>query len=132
MTRSKKNGNGYSKAKYKNKKIIIDGITFASLSEGQRYVDLKEMQACGDVISFEIQPEFVLQPSFIKKGKTIRAIKYVADFKVIRKDGTVHIEDVKGSSGFMTEVFRIKHKLFEYKFPDLELEIVLVPRKKKP
>jgi len=131
MRKTKRNGNGYTHSKYKNKKIIIDGITFASLSEGQRYVDLKEMQARGDVISFEIQPEFILQPSFVKKGKTIRAIKYVADFKVVRKDGSVHIEDVKGSAGFMTDVFRLKKKIFEFRYPDLEIEIVLVPRRKK-
>ena len=106
--------------KYYNKKIIIDGHEFPSKKEGNRYLELKLLQRAGEISNLELQPKFILQEKFKKKGKTYREISYIADFKYIEK-GQVIVEDVKGKE---TEVFKIKHKLFEYKYPDLELRII--------
>jgi hypothetical protein len=56
-----------------------------------------------------------------KKVPTTRAITYSADFRIKWADGTETIEDVKG---FSTEVFLLKKKLFEYKFPNLTLTVI--------
>ena len=106
--------------KYYNQPTVIDGIKFDSKKEAYHYMELKLLQSAGIISNLELQPKFILQESFKKNGKTYREISYKADFKYIEK-GQVIVEDVKGKE---TEVFKIKHKLFEYRYPDLELRIV--------
>lgn len=105
--------------KYKNKKIVMDGIEFDSRLEANRYCQLKILERAREIKDLRIQVEFVIQPSYKKNNKTIRAIKYIADFVYydVKKKKTI-IEDTKG---FRNEVYRIKKKLFEYKYPDLEI-----------
>ena len=109
-------------SKYGNKGTIIDGIHFSSQKEGLRYIELKRLQQAGIVKEFEMQPKFLLQETFRKNGKLIRAIYYIADFRVLYADGHEEIEDVKGR--FMTELFKIKWKLWDKRYPELELKIV--------
>lgn len=105
--------------KYNNVKVIIDGHKFDSKKEGRRYTELKLMEQCGLIKNLELQKSFELQPSFKKYNKTYRAITYKADFYYydVEREQIV-IEDTKG---FRTEVYKIKKKLFEYKYPDYEL-----------
>lgn len=107
-------------SKYGNKKVLIDGIKFDSMAEGKRYKELKLLQRAGIIKELELQPKFLLQESFKKNGKTYRKVEYIADFQYI-ENGKVVVEDVKGKE---TEVFKLKHKLFEYKYKDLELKLV--------
>ena len=55
--------------------------------------------------------------------RTVRPITYRADFRVTYVDGHQEIEDVKGME---TEIFKIKRKMFEYKYPNLTLKVVPV------
>lgn len=107
-------------SKYKNKKTQIDMYVFDSAKEAKRYKELKLLEMAGEISNLELQPRFLLQESFKKNGKTYRKIEYVADFKYIEKGKTI-VEDVKG---LQTDVFKIKHKLFEKKYPALELRII--------
>lgn len=107
-------------SKYGNKKVLIDGIKFDSIAEGNRYKELKLMQRAGIIKELELQPKFLLQESFKKNGKTYRKVEYIADFQY-KENGKVVIEDVKGKE---TDIFKLKHKLFEYKYRDLELKLV--------
>ena len=107
--------------KYRAKRTEIDGIKFDSKREAERYRELKLMEHCEAISDLELQPEFVLQDKFKSNGKTIRAIKYRADFKYT-KDGAVIIEDVKGMK---TPVYEIKKKMFLKRYPDLEFREVL-------
>ena len=107
-------------SKYYNQPTIVDGIKFDSRKEAQHYLELKLLQSAKVISNLELQPKFILQESFKKKGKTYREISYIADFKYT-ENGQVIVEDVKGKE---TEVFKIKHKLFEYRYPDLELRII--------
>ncbi len=109
-------------SKYLNKKTVVDNIKFASQKEASYYQDLKLLYRAGEVVKFELQPEFILQDKFKKNGKAIRAIKYVADFLVTYKDGHVEIVEVKGFK--KKEVWLLKQKMFEYRYPDLELKII--------
>ena len=106
--------------KYKNQKTQMDMYVFDSAKEAQRYRELKLLERAGEISNLELQPRFLLQESFKKNGKIYRKIEYIADFKYIEKDKTI-IEDVKG---LQTDVFKIKHKLFEKKYPELELKII--------
>lgn len=105
---------GYSK--YKNKKTELDGITFDSKREAERYAELKLLEKAGEISHLELQPEVILQDKFVYKGKTVRAIKYKADFAYFDKvSGKAVIEDVKGME---TETFKLKKKLFLKKYGD--------------
>lgn len=102
------------KNKYGNKKTVVDGITFDSLAEAKYYEQLKWLLVNKQIKSFRLQPTFLLQDGFKKNGKTYRKIEYVADFEVHHLDGSIEIVDVKG---FETTDFKIKKKLFNYKYP---------------
>lgn len=106
--------------KYRNKKVIVDGKEFDSKREGNRYKELRLLEKVGKISDLELQPRFLLQDSFKKNGRTFRKIEYVADFKYIENGKTI-VEDVKG---MQTEVFKLKHKIFEKVYPDLELRII--------
>lgn len=106
--------------KYRNKKVQVDMYVFDSIAESKRYKELKLLERAGEIQDLELQPRFLLQEAFKKNGKAYRKIEYIADFKYIENGKTV-VEDVKG---MQTDVFKIKHKLFEKKYPDLELRII--------
>lgn len=112
--------------KYKAKTTLIDGIKFDSKQEGEYYLYLKEQQEKGIIERFELQPKFILQEGFRKEGKWIRPIVYIADFDIWYKDGTRRIVDVKG---VITPEFRIKKKLFEMKYPFVELSLMKYVKK---
>lgn len=95
-------------SKYGNKKTTVNGITFDSQKEANRYVELMLMVRAGEISELKLQPEFTLQEAFITPyGERIRAVKYIADFSY--KDGVqTVVEDVKGC---MTKEYEIKKKL---------------------
>lgn len=106
--------------KYKNKKVQIDMYVFDSIAESRRYKELALLEKAGEIENLQLQPKFLLQDSFKKNGKTYRKIEYIADFMYEEK-GKAVVEDVKGME---TKEFKIKRKLFEYKYPSLELRII--------
>lgn len=105
------------RAKYNNKRVRVDGILFDSKLEADYYAALKLKLKAGLIRGFCRQPEFVLQEGFADR----KPITYRADFIVFRKDGTAEIIDVKGME---TEVFKMKRKLFQSRYPGLALRIV--------
>ena len=118
--------------KYHNKKTFIDGIKFDSKLEAERYAQLKMMERAGVIRDLELQPEYELIPSFKKDGKTWRKTVYKADFMyILAEDDKTIIEDVKGSISVITDVFRLKQKLFEYRYPDYTISIVTSKEIKK-
>ena len=111
----------YKQSKYKNKKTTCDGIEFDSKKERNHYLKLKAMEKVGLIKNLELQKEYILQEKFVLNGKTRRKITYKADFSYITtEDDKLHVVDVKG---FKTEVYKLKKKLFEYKYK-IELEEV--------
>ena len=111
--------------KYHNKKTVADGIKFDSKLEAERYAQLKILERAGVIRDLELQPEYELIPSFRKNGKTWRRTVYKADFRyILSEDDSYIIEDVKGSTEVITGVFRLKQKLFEYKYPEYTISIV--------
>lgn len=111
--------------KYHNKKIIIDGHKFDSKKEANYYNQLKLLQRAGLIRDLELQKTFILQPSFKLNNITRRQIVYKADFTYFsNEDNKIHVIDVKGSKNIITEEFKIKKKLFEYKY-GIEIEIII-------
>lgn len=104
-----------SASKYHNRKTK----GFDSAKEWRRNQELEALQRAGEISELSRQVPFVLMPSFAiadettKQGfRTVREIRYIADFTYRLKDGTRIIEDVKG---IQTDVFKIKRKLLERK-----------------
>lgn len=108
--------------KYFNKKILVDNIVFASKKEAKRYNELKMLEKAHIISNLELQKTFELQPKYVNCiGQHIRAITYVADFYYFDNEKQQYvIEDTKG---FRTEVYKIKKKLFEYKYDMIIKEI---------
>lgn len=91
------------KSKYKNKKCVIEGISFDSKKESVRYADLKLMERAGLISDLVLQPVFKIEIN----GQKI--CKYIADFEYIEND--VHV--VEDCKGFRTPVFNMKMKLMK-------------------
>lgn len=114
-----------ARSKYNNTKVEIDGFKFDSKREVDYYLYLKKQKEEGQIADFSLQPKFTLQEKFRKRGKLFRAITYKADFKVVHLDGHVDIIDIKG---VQTTAFKLKQKMFEYKF---EEDLILLTYVKK-
>lgn len=111
--------------KYRNTKIIIDGIEFQSKKEGLRYKELKLLERAGLITDLKMQTSFELQPSFKKNGKTIRAITYKSDFDYYTKDGRHVVEDVKSKATEKDKVYRLKRKMLQYKYNNIEFKEII-------
>jgi hypothetical protein len=103
--------------KYHAVKTQIDGYTFDSKAEGERYLELKSWSQQGKISAIEVHPRFLLQEG----GNGMRPIYYVADFKYLDENSNPVIEDVKGVE---TAVFKLKKKLFQARYPELELRVI--------
>lgn len=108
--------------KYKNKKVVIDGLVFDSKREAKRYGELLLLEKVGAITNLQRQVKYVLIPAQrepdtvgvrggIHKGKVIeKECAYYADF-VYQQDGETVVEDTKG---MRTTEYVIKRKLMLY------------------
>lgn len=112
-----------SMSKYKNEKTqrTYGGKVYAfdSKKEAERFDELVLLLKAGKIEKLALQVPFTLQEGFTNAdGQKVRPIKYVADF-VYLEHGVIDkwiVEDVKG---YKTAEYRLKKKLFEYKYrPD--------------
>jgi len=96
--------------KYNNTFVEIDGFKLDSKREGNRYIELKVLNAKGKISNLKIHPVFKFPMGF----------SYEGDFQYIENGKTI-VEDVKG---FETDVFKLKKKCFAYFYQSIELRIV--------
>jgi len=81
-----------------------------------RDVILSQVES-GNIVKYELQKTYILQPKFTYNGKSILPIKYVADFWVLYSDGTEETIDTKGMPD---NIAKLKRKLFWYSFPNIK------------
>lgn len=113
------------RSKFFSKKVVVDGITFDSKKEGDYYLKLKKDQKKGLIKDLELQKEYVLQDKFKVGNRTRRQITYKADFSYITtQDDKLHVVDVKSPYTAKDKVYRLKKKLFEFKY-GIELEEII-------
>lgn len=111
---------GKRESKYHNKIAYYDGIAFDSIKERDYYADmLLPLKWAGKIKSIDMQVSFVLQPPFKHGGKTIKGIKYVADFVITYPDGRKKVIDTKG---YRTKEYQLKRKMLLYKYPEIDFE----------
>lgn len=103
---------GKKPRKYRNNKVIIDGIEFDSGKEARRWAVLKLQLAAGQIsdlrrqVVFELAQSARLAPDFRLKP----AIRFLADFTYLR-DGELIVEDTKSIATKNLPVYRIKKHL---------------------
>ena len=111
-------------SKYRSKKVTIDGITFDSMKEANRWKELNLLERAGEITDLQRQVKFKLIPTMrepscemsrqgkFKKGKVIeREVSYIADFVYKNKTGFTIVEDVKG---YRTKEYILKRKMMLY------------------
>lgn len=104
-----------------SKKVTIDGILFDSKTEADYYVFLRYQEKTGAISNLRCHPRYELIPAITTmQGKRQRAINYILDFDYIR-DGKRVAVDVKG---WAMEDAQLKRKLFQWKYPTIELQWV--------
>lgn len=113
-------GHDYSliskKSKYNNIRTIIDGIKFDSAGEADRYMELKILEKAGEIKGLERQIPFIISNSVQWEGKTLKAIKYVSDFRYHDNNtGREVVEDFKGKR---TALYILKRSLFVNRYPE--------------
>lgn len=89
------------KPKYGNKKVKADGMTFDSMKEYRRWIELNILEKAGHIVDLKRQVVFDLG-----------VCKYKADFTydAFTGMGKIVVEDVKG---FRTQVYKLKKKLMK-------------------
>lgn len=95
--------------KYGARKTIVDGITFDSKKESNRYVELKLLEKQHLISELNTQTKFNLIP----KQDGERAVNYYADFTYI-DNGVLIVEDVKSAATRKRQDYIIKRKLMLY------------------
>lgn len=101
-------------------KRTCDGIVFDSVLEMRYYRDvLRPLVESGDVVEYELQKPYELQPKFVHDGKSVKEISYVADFYMVFKDGSIKVVDTKGCPD---STAMLKRKLFWFKYPDIDYQ----------
>ena len=98
------------------KKRTHNGIVFDSVTEMRYYRDvvLPRVER-GEIIFYEMQKPYTLQPEFEREGKHVKPIVYVADFYIKYADGREEVIDIKGCPDATA---KLKRKLFWYVYPN--------------
>lgn len=74
--------------KYGNVKTTVNGITFDSIKEAERYQVLLDAQRKGYIYDLRLQHDFTLVEAYTTcTGQRMRALKYRADFTYHLSDG---------------------------------------------
>ena len=108
------------RSKYGNQKTVVDGITFDSKKEADRYVVLKSLEGAGEISHLERQGKI-----YLYNGNT--PVRYDSGRKAFWKFDFAYfcskrnkrvIEDVKG---VRTDVFKLKKAVLLACYPGIEI-----------
>lgn len=113
-----------STSKYRAIKETVDGITFHSRKEANRYRELKLLEKAGEITHLGVQPVFVLSvPGFRGGMTTIDIGKYIADFIYNARQGDGWVDVVEDVKGVRTPVYKLKKKMVEAQYGIKVIEI---------
>lgn len=103
-------GSGGRCCKYGNKKVEVEGVTFASKREANRWALLLLWEKAGKITGLQRQVKFELIPGAYVAGRNRPSIRYFADFVYYDFEGNRHVEDSKGAK---TDVYKLKRHLMK-------------------
>lgn len=94
-------------SKFHAQRTVMDGITFASKREADRYQDLRLLERAGEIRGLQCQVPYVLEINGVKLGK------YIADFVYMESRGSAKawITIVEDCKGVKTPLYMLKSKL---------------------
>jgi hypothetical protein len=104
-------------SKYGNVRTKIGGEVFDSKREALRHLVLKDMEKHGEIFWLARQPRFQLKVN----GKKI--CTYVGDWEYWKRNKAGNYRIVEDSKGVQTRDFRIKFKLAQALYPEIEWKI---------
>lgn len=93
------------KSKYRNRKVVHEGMTFDSNKEYRRWIELNILEKAGHITDLKRQVSFDLG-----------VCRYKADFTYmvfVGQNGVLIKEVVEDVKGFKTQVYKLKKKLME-------------------
>lgn len=97
-------------SKYKNKKVMYNGIMFDSIKEMNRYKELVILEKVGLIKDLVLQETFVL----IAPSKKSRGLTYRCDFSYFDVEkGIKVVEDVKSKITAKLRTYKDKKKLMK-------------------
>jgi hypothetical protein len=92
--------------KFARRRVDLDGHTFDSKREADRYSELKLMERAGLISDLELQPLYRIAIN------GVHCFKITFDFRY-QRDGKTIVEDVKSTGTAKDPTFRVKKKVFE-------------------
>lgn len=108
-------------------KRTYNGITFDSCMEMRYYRDVVCPKVeSGEIVHYELQKPYELQPKFTHNGKNVLPITYVSDFYIEYSDGRFEVVDIKGCPD---SVALLKRKLFWYRYPYIDYKWITYVKK---
>lgn len=103
--------------KYHARPVIVNGERMDSQAEARKYQELLLWQQAGIIRNLKVHPRYELIPPFECRDGRVRGIWYEADFEYFDEAlGETVVLDVKG---MQTAVFKLKSKLFRWRYPDV-------------
>ena len=100
------------KAKYNNKKTVVDGITFDSMREAKRYSELKLLERGNCISDLRLQVSYELIPAQTGGLRKELPTKYIADF--VYFDNELNKTIIADTKGVKTKDYVIKRKLMKF------------------
>ena len=110
--------------KYNARKTVVNGITFDSKLEAERYEQLLLLERAGEISDLILQPEFQILRGWIHPGtgEKIKSRFYVGDFQYLEfKTNKIVVEDTKGVK---TPLFDMKWSLVKSQYPEIEFRLL--------
>lgn len=93
-------------AKHKNRKVVVDGLTFDSAKEARRWRMLATLESDGEIRLLQRQVPIIAEINGIS------VFRFVADFTYRNEIGIV-VEDVKSEHTRRLPVYRLKKKILK-------------------
>ncbi len=104
--------------KFNARTRCLDGVTFGSGKEAKRWLELRALEAAGEISQLTAHPVYELEANGIRIGRITPDASYVT------KDGEMVIEDTKGGRVTATEAYRLRRKVFQALYWPLEIREV--------
>lgn len=90
------------------RKVVVEGITFDSLGESRRYLELRTLERAGDIRALRVHTRW---PCAVNG---VHVATYISDFDYFDTHTKAHIvEDVKGNARYQDDASRVRRRLAE-------------------
>ena len=99
------------KNKYGARRVIVDGIRFASQFESEIYLELKKRERAGEIVGLFCHVKYNL---YGRDGSVV--CSHEVDFLCTLPDDTKEVHEAKGAE---TSLWKLKRKLFEASYPEI-------------